>query len=119
MENRDEVSRSIVLSDWNHSSLHSSIKNCVLLSDCDDRCRNIPVDVGRLIATIKRDITNCISIASFRSMSEPTVYSVKKTAQLRVLLIHPSGRCWQYGLNMYVINRPLLVELMRTAIRRA
>ena len=46
-------------------------------------------------------------------MSEPTVYSVKENGALRDMLIHPKvdGPC-NYGLNMYVINRPLLIELI-------
>ena len=52
-------------------------------------------------------------------MSEPTVYSIEENGALRDMLIHPKidGPC-NYGLNMYVINRPLLIELIEDCVSR-
>ena len=100
--------------------LVTSKEDYVLLSDCDIVC-NIPYhDVVETHIHNQADITAVYQHGIIpQHMSEPTVYSVKENGALRDMLIHPKvdGPC-NYGLNMYVINRPLLIELIEDCVSR-
>ena len=100
--------------------LVTSKEDYVLLSDCDIVC-NIPYhDVVEAHIHNQADITAVYQHGIIpQHMSEPTVYSVKENGALRDMLIHPKvdGPC-NYGLNMYVINRPLLIELIEDCVSR-
>ncbi len=100
--------------------LITSKEDYVLLSDCDIVC-NLPYhDVIESHIRSEADIT-----AVYRHgvipphMSEPVVYHVQENGLLRDMLIQPKtdGPC-NYGLNMYVIDRMLLLALTEDCVSR-
>ena len=100
--------------------LASSQQDLVLLSDCDVIC-NIPYQ-----EVIESHIRNQADITAIYThgiipehMNKPTVYSFEADGKLCDMLIHPNitGPC-NYGLNMYLIKRTLLIQLIEDCVSR-
>lgn len=100
--------------------LATSKQDFVLLSDCDIIC-NIPFhDVIESHLRNQADITAVYTHGIIpKYMSEPTVYSFDADGKLRDMMINPNvtGPC-NYGLNMYLIKRTLLIQLVKDCVSR-
>lgn len=94
--------------------LTSSQEKYVLLSDCDIVCN---IDYKKVLdyhVKNKADITAVYSYGTVpKHMSEPTIYSLELDGQVRDLLINPKidGPA-NYGLNMYIFDRRVLLQII-------
>ena len=95
-------------------------ENYVLLSDCDIVCN---IDYKKVLdAHIKNkaDITAIYAYGDVpQHMNEPTIYSLESDGQVRDLLINPKidGPA-NYGLNMYIFNRRVLLQIIDDCVSR-
>ncbi|MDD5952218.1 MAG: glucose-1-phosphate adenylyltransferase subunit GlgD [Oscillospiraceae bacterium] len=94
--------------------LTSAKEKYVLLSDCDIVCN---IDYKKVLdfhIKNKADITAIYSYGQVpKDMNEPTVYSLELDGQVRDLLINPKieGPA-NYGLNMYIFDRRVLLQII-------
>lgn len=108
-------------------SLHSirrfllaSSAEFVLLSDCDIVCNINYSDLVNFHIQRNADLTAVYHHGKIPDkMSAPTVYSVDSDGQVKDLLINPKadGAC-NYGLNMYLVRRDLLIQLVDDCVSR-
>ncbi|MCI9575075.1 MAG: glucose-1-phosphate adenylyltransferase subunit GlgD [Clostridiales bacterium] len=108
-------------------SLHSirrfllaSSAEFVLLSDCDIVCNINYSDLVDFHIQRNADLTVVYHYGKIPDkMSDPTVYSVEPDGQVKDLLINPKvdGAC-NYGLNMYLARRDLLIQIVDDCVSR-
>lgn len=100
--------------------LLASPANYVLLSDCDVVCNINYGDLVDFHMSRNADLTVVYQSGVIPpKMSDPTVYSIEADGQVKDLLINPKvdGPC-NYGLNMYLIRRDLLLQLIEDCVSR-
>lgn len=100
--------------------LQASSADFVLLSDCDVVCNINYSDLVDFHMSRNADLTIVYQSGMIPpKMSDPTVYSVEADGQIKDLLINPKvdGAC-NYGLNMYLIRRDLLLQLVDDCVSR-
>ena len=103
-----------------HRFLANSKEEFVLLSDCDVVCN---IDYKDVIAYhLKKEADATILYRFGRvpaKMTEPTVYTVDPEGCIRDLLVSPrtDGEC-NYGINMMLIGRELLMKLVDDCVSR-
>lgn len=96
------------------SLLSQANEKYVLLSDCDIVCN---IDYKKVLdfhVKNKADITAIYSYGKIpESMNDPTIYSLEQNGQVRDLLINPKiDGAANYGLNMYLFDRRVLLQII-------
>jgi glucose-1-phosphate adenylyltransferase len=94
--------------------LTSAKENYVLLSDCDIVCN---IDYKKVLdyhVKNKADITAIYAYGNVpKNMNDPTIYSLELDGQVRDVLINPKiDTAANYGLNMYLFDRRVLLQII-------
>ena len=92
----------------------------VLLADCDIICNMDYRKVLDYHIKNKADITAVYTWGEVpANMNEPTVYGLESTGQVKDLLINPKlDGPVNYGLNMYIFNRQVLLQIITDCASR-
>ncbi len=96
------------------SFIRDSNEKYILLSDCDIVCN---IDYKKILDAHVKNKADITAIYSYgcvpKNMNEPTIYSLESDGQVRDLLINPKieGPV-NYGLNMYLFNRDILLKII-------
>lgn len=100
--------------------LSSSTCELVLLSDCDVVCNINYSDLVDFHLKCEADVTVVYQHGKFPAkMSDPTVYVLGQDGRVKDLLINPkTEEACNYGLDMYLINRDILLKMVDDCVSR-
>lgn len=100
--------------------LNACTEKYVLLSDCDIVCNMDYKKVLEDHIQNKADITAVFAVGEVpANMNEPTIFSLNQDNSVQEMLINPklSGPA-NYGLNMYIFNKDVLLDILSDCASR-
>ena len=100
--------------------LQSAQEKYVLLSDCDIVCN---IDYRKVIDAHIKNKAEITAVYAYgdvpANLNEPTIYSLESDGKVQEMLINPKLKGpANYGLNMYIINRDVLLDILSDCASR-